>query len=373
MKRFFVFTLVLLLVAGVFAACSPQPSPANPATPADSGNGYKPGDKFLVGLSIRGLDNPYYIELVEGVKQFVDNTPGAEMVIMEHAGDDQKEINDVKAFATRGLPSILYIDPQSQAVCAPVAEICEEAGIYWFSAYTLGKGVYPWTMRPYFVAHQALDDVTAGYEVAKCMFEQFEGKDATILCMAGELSNLASINRIRGLEQALAEYPNVKLLDTQPADWLTQKALDVAQTWLVKYSDVDGIWVANDSMAVGVVEALKAKQLNGKVKVTGVDCIPGGIESVQNGDMTATFYPYPKLMGGYGVAIAYAALSGKIDPSTLSKEQSCFLTPGLLVTTDNAKQIQSDVIDKAAEIDLDNPMSWATKVGPLVIDEETGN
>ena len=205
------------------------------------------------------------------------------------------------------------------------------------------------------------------------MFEQFNGKKATILCMAGELSNLASINRIRGLQKALGEFPNVTLLDTQPADWMSQKAMDVAQTWLTKYSSVDGIWVANDSMAVGVVEALKAKNLNGKVKVVGVDCIPTGLEDVQKGDMTATFYPYPKLMGGYGVAIAYAALSGKIDPNKLSKEQSCFLTPGVLVTTANANDFKANVIDKAPDIDFDNLMKWVTSVGPLVVSEQTGN
>ena len=84
-----------------------------------AGTSYKPGQKFLVGLSIRGLDNPYYIELIQGVKKFVEHTPGAEMVIMEFHGDDQKEINDVKAFAARGIPSILYMDPRVPgSVCA---------------------------------------------------------------------------------------------------------------------------------------------------------------------------------------------------------------------------------------------------------------
>ena len=327
---------------------------------------YKAGDRFLVGLSIRGLANPYYIELVQGVQKFIDRTPGAELVIMEFHSDDQKQINDVKAFAARGIPAILYIDPQSQAVCPEVAEVCEDAEIYWTSAYTLGKDIYPWTYR-YFVSHQALDDVTAGYEVAKSMFMKFDGKPATILCMAGELSNLASINRIKGLEKALEEFPNVTLLDTQPADWDSQKALNVAQTWLTRYSDVNGIWVANDGMAVAVVEALKSKGLNGIIQVTGVDCIPTGLDAVINGDMSATFYPYPKLMGGYGVAMAYAALSGKIDPDELTREQSCYLTPGELVTSENAATFKADIIDKDPEIDFDNPLTWG--IGILEVDE----
>lgn len=361
--RLLALALAVMMLAGVFTGCSSQSGPSAPAssdTPA--ADTPKESEKLLIGLSVRGLDNPYYVELVEGVQQFVDQTPGAEIVLMEHHGDDQKEVNDVKAFAARGEKAILYIDPQSAAVCTEVAEICEENEIYWTSAYTLGKDIYPWNYH-YFVSHQALDDVTAGYEVAKYMFESFEGKDATILCMAGELSNLASINRIKGLEKALAEYPNVKLLDTQPADWDSQKALNVAQTWLAKYSDVDGIWVANDGMAVAVVEALKSKSLNGKIQVTGVDCIPTGVDAIKAGDMAATFYPYPACMGGYGVAMAYAALTGKIDPDKLTKEESCYLTPGVLVTKENIDTYKST----QPELNFDDPLSWG--IGPLKVEE----
>lgn len=358
-KKVLVMLLALAMSLAMLCSCG-----TNGAADADDkGNeGGEEGDKLLIGLSVRGLDNPYYVELVEGVQKFVDAHPGTELVLMEHHGDDQKEVNDVKAFASRGENAILYIDPQSAAVCAEVAEICEENEIYWASAYTIAKDIYPWNYH-YFVSHLALDDVTAGYEVAKCMFEAFEGKDAKILCMAGELSNDASINRIKGLEQALAEYPNVTLVDTQPADWDSQKALNVAQTWMTSYSDVDGIWVANDGMAVAVVEALKAMNLNGKIKVVGVDCIPTGVDAIKAGDMTATFYPYPAYMGCSGVAMAYAAYTGAIDPDALTHEESCYLTPGLLVNADNVETFK----DSMPALDFDNPQFW--NAGPLNVEK----
>ncbi len=371
MKKWIAMLMALMMLISL-AACGGTPAsdkPADSGAVSNTGGGSDAGSDsgkeaktLLVGLSIRGLDNPYYVELVEGVQQFIDRTPGAEMVIMEHHGDDQKEVNDVRAFASRGEDAILYIDPQSAAVCTEVAEICEENEIYWTSAYTIAKDIYPWNYH-YFVSHQALDDVTAGYEVAKCMFESFEGADANILCVAGALSNDASINRILGLEKALAEFPNVTLLDTQPADWDSQKALNVTQTWLSKYDDVDGIWAANDGMAVAVVEALKSKGLNGDIRVVGVDCIPTGVEAIKAGDMTATFYPYPACMGGYGVAMAYAAYTGAIDPDGLTEEQSCYLTPGVLVTAENV----DSYMGTQPALNFEDPLSWG--IGPLVLDK----
>lgn len=369
MKKVIAVLLAFAMIFAMAACSSGDGGGTEPA--ADESSGYKEGDKVLFGVSVRGLDNYYYVELMQGINAVASQIPNCEVVLMEHDGDDQKEVNDVKSFAARDGYKILYIDPQSSAICAEVAEICEEAEIYWTSAYTLGEGIYPWTYH-YFVSHQALDDVTAGYEVAKAMFESFNGEPAKVACVAGELSNLASINRIIGLEQALAEYPNVTLIDTQPGDWDTTKALEITQTWLVKYNnDLDGIWAANDGMAVGVVEALKAAKQNGTIQVVGVDCIPTGIEAVIAGDMSATFYPYAKLMGAYGVSMAYAALNGTIDPDELCKvrEDCCYLTPGLVVTTENAQEIADTLVFAEAnidDIDWKNPTVWG--IGELVVE-----
>ncbi len=376
MKKVFSLVLVVAMIFGIIAC-----SPAKPAadTSAASGvaeavtneSGYKVGDKVLFGVSVRGLDNYYYVELMQGINAVAAQIPNCEVVLMEHDGDDQKEVNDVKSFAARDGYKCLYIDPQSSAICAEVAEICEDAKVYWTSAYTLGEGIYPWTYH-YFVSHQALDDVTAGYEVAKAMFEEFDGKEATVGIVAGELSNLASINRIKGFDKAIAEFPNVTLVDTQPGNWDTTTALEITQTWLSKYPDLNGIFAANDGMAVGCVEALKAAGKNGQIKVVGVDCIPTGVEAVIAGDMSATFYPYAKLMGGYGIAMAYQALKGNIDPDKLSQDHRacCYLTPGLVVKTADAQEINDNLVmadAKIEDIDWENPTVWG--IAELVVEE----
>ncbi len=49
-------------------------------------------------------------------------------------------------------------------------------------------------------------------------------------------------------------------------------------------------YVANDGMAVSVIAALKAQNLNGKVLVTGQDATIAGIHSILAGDQTMTIY-----------------------------------------------------------------------------------
>src|SRR5581483_8310766 len=54
--------------------------------------------------------------------------------------------------------------------------------------------------------------------------------------------------------------------------------------------DVQIAYVANDGMANSVIAALKAKQLNGKVLVTGQDATVAGIQNILLGDQGMTVY-----------------------------------------------------------------------------------
>ena len=69
----------------------------------------------------------------------------------------------------------------------------------------------------------------------------------------------------------------------------TTRAKDVVQTWLAKYGNqISAVWAANDDMALGALEALRAAGLAGKIPVVGVDGIPEAIDAVIKGEMLAT-------------------------------------------------------------------------------------
>lgn len=331
--------LVVLLLVGVLFG----------AVLFANGDAEKSDEKLMVGVSIRGLENPYYVQIKEGVEMFADamlEDGSYEIQIMESQGSDDKQINDVKAFLTRsGGNAILYVDPNNFPNAAVIADMCEDAGVYWNTTWSYADGVYPMDYQ-YYVMHQTADNATGGYETAKAMFESFEtpGK-GNILAVLGMITNDASIGREKGLQKALAEYPGVELMDIQPGNWSPQEALTLTQTWIAKYGDdIDGIWVANDSMALAVAEGLRAAGLNGKVKVTGFDCIDDVLTAIEDGDVYATFSSNPYLQAGYGLAYTYAAYTGAIDPSDLPGEKRMIKTKGVLVSSDNLEEYRTEFV-----------------------------
>jgi D-xylose transport system substrate-binding protein len=67
-----------------------------------------------------------------------------------------------------------------------------------------------------------------------------------------------------------------------------QAAMEQALTKL--NNKVDGVLVANDGMAGGVIAALTEQKLNGKVIVTGQDATDTGLQRILVGDQTMTVY-----------------------------------------------------------------------------------
>ena len=334
--------VALILVTCTLLSCAAAAALAEPLT---------------VAVSMRSTASEYHMQYVAGAQAFVDSLPAgtAEVQILACEGNDDKQINDINAvIAAKGDNMILFVDPNNAPNITAIAEACEEAGVYWCSAWNTPEGIYP-TSYKYWVSHQACDAVKQGYDIAVTLFKSLPTPGKGKICvMEGMLANSANTYRMQGLQQALAEYPDIEVLDDQAGDWATAKALTIAENWLAKYDQIDGIWCACDDMAVGVVQALKAKGLNGKVPVTGVDGTSAAIEMVGTGDLVCTIANNGWLQGGYGVAYAYAAKTGKISTDTMDLAHRMFYTNGYLVTKETLPDYIKNFVDSTPVYDYNN-------------------
>ena len=94
---------------------------------------------------------------------------------------------------------------------------------------------------------------------------------------------------------------------------------------------VKGIFAANDLMALGAAEAVKARGKAGKVLIVGFDAIPEAAQAILNGTMAASVAQSPYNMGKFGVQNALRAVTGKSVAKRID-------TGTVLVTKKNAAQ-----------------------------------
>jgi ABC-type sugar transport system substrate-binding protein len=97
----------------------------------------------------------------------------------------------------------------------------------------------------------------------------------------------------------------------------------------------DVIVAANDDMALGALEALKARNLLGKVKLIGFDALPEALGQIRAGNLTATIEQLP----GGQVRGALQTLVGFLRDGKKPDSQLILLTP-IAITSDNLNQAE---------------------------------
>ena len=303
---------------------------------------------LYLAVSVRGLENPYIATINEGMKQFAEYLDEIgqkyEMQVLDSQGDSAKEVDNMRQFAARANGNaIAYADPNEDTIAYSLAEAMAESGGYLGTAWNKPTDVSPEDLNPNWVIHTAPNNVTNGYNIAKALFDQMDGAGKIFVCQ-GLLGNTAANDRYAGLQEALAEYPDIEVVGDDAANWNTDEALALVETWLTQHPDVGGVWCANDNMATGAIQALDAAGLKGKVGVVGVDANTDIVQAVADGDATATVSSNGYLQGGYTLAICYAAWAGLIDVEDLPNEYREFETPVTLIDSpEAAEEYQSTV------------------------------
>src|SRR5206468_3415895 len=80
--------------------------------------------------------------------------------------------------------------------------------------------------------------------------------------------------RKRGFQAAMRANPGMRVLDSRSAHWETDEASRVFANMLQAHPDIQGVFCANDDMALGVIRALKnAGKKPGEILVVGYDNI----------------------------------------------------------------------------------------------------
>jgi ribose transport system substrate-binding protein len=136
-----------------------------------------------------------------------------------------------------------------------------------------------------FVTFVGADDYAIGYREARYLFEKMGGK-GKIVIMEGTAGAPTNRERLRGYRQALAETPGIALLASGVGNYQQPDARRVMAGFLKEHAQIDAVLSANDSMALGVLQALK--EADRKAIVIGVNGILPAVKEVESGNMLAT-------------------------------------------------------------------------------------
>ena len=106
------------------------------------------------------------------------------------------------------------------------------------------------------VCYVGADDCAIGVELARYLFQHLGGR-GNVVIMEGVPSSVTSNDRVRGFQEALKEFPDVRLVRKIRGDYLRDPAKRAAHELLREGVRFDAVLAANDDMAIGMIAALE--------------------------------------------------------------------------------------------------------------------
>lgn len=268
-------------------------------------------------MVISTLNNPFFVSVADGAKVAAKDL-GMTLDVQNANNSDQTALNATTTALTKQ-PDVLIIDPVGAESGGTMTEAANSADV---PAVAFDRAPASGDLASFI----GYDAVQAGREAAKSLAEAI-GEKGKVVEIQGILGTNVAQDRSKGFNEGIAEFPDIEVVAKQAADFDRGKALDVMTNVLQGNSDIDGVYAANDEMALGVVAALKARDLAGKVQVVGNDGIGDALKAVEDGTMYSTHAESPFVLGKQVIDIAVKVAQGEtVEENTVLE--------GRLVTKD---------------------------------------
>jgi ribose transport system substrate-binding protein len=296
------------------AAGSPSASPASAASPVAAAPlptvGKAPAGK-KIGLALSTLNNPFFVSLRDGAQKAADQA-GVQLVVADGANDSARQADEIANFITQQL-SVMLVNPTDSDAVIPSVQKANDAKIPVIALDRASNGGA-------LASFIASNNVVAGRDAAQLLLEAVP-QGAKVAMLVGVPGASAARDRGQGFTDALADKTmnskGATLVTQQVANFDRGQALNVMQNILTANPDIAGVFCQNDEMALGAVQAIKARGLSDKVAIVGIDGSPDAITAIKAGEMYATVAQQPDIMGQLGVASAVEILNGATPPKQI--------------------------------------------------------
>jgi ribose transport system substrate-binding protein len=228
---------------------------------------------------------------------------------MPEKPDDPAEQSELITQALLRAPDAIALSPVHETLVDPAIRRIAAAGIPIVGFINPVQAVAS-------VCYVGADDERLGSEIARYLFEHLGGS-GNVLLVTGHAHAVTSAARVRGFEQAARAYPGIALAGRCVGNYERSTARAEMAQWLAAHprAQLDACLVANDIMAVGVLEALDAAGRT--AAVVGVNAIPEAITAIAAGRMLATADFNAMQMASLATECAVRHLRGESVPLSI--------------------------------------------------------
>jgi len=265
--------------------------------------------RYKMVFIVKSMDNPFWNMMLEGA-QIAAKDLNLEIKGLSpiKPNNVEEQIRMMEDAITMKMDAIIVTPGDSKGII-PGIEKANRAGVPVMTVGTKTGGGRV-------IGFAGVPNEDAAYIVSKRFLEVLGGK-GNVIILEGVPGTQVAIDRKTGIDRAIKENPNVKVLASQTAQFSRVEGMRVMENLLQQFPKIDGVLCANDEMALGAIEAIDAAKRLKEIKVSGFDGNNDAMKSIAEDRLVITAAQRPDAQGYWGVLAARMFLEGYPVPQEL--------------------------------------------------------
>ncbi|RFD29742.1 rhizopine-binding protein [Pseudomonas sp. GL93] len=260
---------------------------------------------YRIGVSIARVDDNFMTYVRTGLEAAAKHQD-VQIQFEDAQGDVVRQLNQVEGFLNQKVDAVIVL-PVDTAATANItrAAVAAKTPLVYVNRHpderTLPEGVVT----------VASNDIEAGQLQMRYLAQKLGGKGNVAIIM-GDLAQNATHDRTEGVKQVLKDFPGIKVVEQQSAEWQRSKGMDLTSNWLLAGTAFNAIVANNDEMAIGAAMALQqAGKAKGEIAIVGIDGLPDGLAAIKRGLLAGSVFQDPKAQAAQAVQAAVRMIKGE--------------------------------------------------------------
>jgi simple sugar transport system substrate-binding protein len=273
---------------------------------------------IIVGFAQLGAESEWRVANTKSIKETASQL-GVELRFSDAQQNQQKQIEAVRKLIIQKV-DVIGIAPIVETGWDEVFREAKAAGIPII--ITDRRADVP---EDLYVTYLGSDFLEEGRKAGRVMLELTSGK-ANIVELVGTIGSAPANDRYKGFREAIKDYPDMKIIDSESGDFTRARGKEVMKDFLQKHGkNITAVFAHNDDMAVGAIEAIKEYGLKPgiDIKIVSVDAAKGAFKAMIAGELNATIECNP-LLGPQFFELALKVVNGEPVPKRVPSIEGIF-------------------------------------------------
>ena len=246
----------------------------------DAGSGDAP---IVVGFSQVGSESGWRAANTKSIKDALTVENGFDLKFSDAQQKQENQIQAIRTYIAQGVDIIAF----SPVVTSGWDEVLAEAKAAGIPVVLTDRAVDSQDESLY-VTFIGSDFIQEGERVGAWVSENLGTEPINVVELQGTTGSAPAVDRKTGFETAIADNPNVTIIDSQSGNFTRTEGKAVMEGFLLAHDNIDVVFAHNDDMGLGAIEAIEAAGLvpGVDIKIVTIDGVKDGMTALSEGKIS---------------------------------------------------------------------------------------